>query len=365
MIVGDLDGDNFDDVITLGHDEDPRNAADAMIRWGGTTTDLEGAPATTVHVAIEPNAKYHELLSGQLVTSTRNPNLRELLLFSGEDAVLPPDGLPSRHHYLTEVTFAGHAIEKQVSTPDFIRAANFGGYGGDEAFVFAARTTRRRAGRCTCSSAVMRCISITACPRMSRARGSQEIHIDGRGPDEKVQGVYTAPPDPGSGRSDLFVVSTAHAALTKADDYSLAPSIDIMDDSRYSRGRLSGTELWVASAPQSVKQVDVFGVQAMTFEHATVAVDRAPIDMALDDLDADGKVELVTIDELDHVIVYGAVDLGTGSTQPAVMAAANGGSVLAVGHFGGEGDAILVYSTLNPSQAAACYHFAGGALTSC
>ena len=135
-VVADLDGDGVDDIITLGHNGDPRTNSSMFLYFGQPGHRFD-APDLEQHLAIDdpgiPSPAWYEAIDA-FVFKSDGTMPDGVVVMSGEDPDLPPSGV--RHLFATFFpTSSAKALGVPVQQTNDLDAG-LGGYASDPQRAF-------------------------------------------------------------------------------------------------------------------------------------------------------------------------------------------------------------------------------------
>jgi len=354
VLVTDVDGDGFDDLVTWGHAGDPRVDSQVFVRWGGHVP-LNPDPDQVVTIPAKVSRPYHETVV------VMQPTLIAHVLFALScDGNGPGDPQPSRICQLWRLPITGRTFGDPVGLlQDDFNASGFGGYTRNPAPVFVAEYEKTLGD-----------------PRMIVGDHDRllegplggtiaDVMFTAPMPFEKPMDIISVPPPAGMMQEELLFVTSAHAGIVASPPIDAGSGValfDMGDPMTVVTRDIGGP--WVVAAPANSTDL-TFLHEFNTFELARteVRVPMPPQQLALGNI---GGVSLVDIDPT-GLSVYENLDGGTGTfAAVAGPIETESETVLAVGHFDtSSNDSIMVYDGTEQSHAPRCFHVVSGALSGC
>jgi hypothetical protein len=353
VLVADIDADGFDDVVTWGHDGDPRVDSQVFVRWGGALP-LSADANVTLAIPATVARPFHETVTVMYAVGVR------ALFALACDGNGPDDPPSNRICQLWKLPITGRTFGDPVSlfTSQF-NASGFGGFTRSPAPVFVAQYQK--------SVADPRMLVGDHDRLLDGPLGGDITDVEYTAPmaSEKPQDVVSALPPPGVNQEKLLVITSVHAGLFDGPPIDAGSGVELFDtgDPATVSSRDIG-DTWAAVIPQNSMTMTFLQVSG-TFQLARFAVmlPRPPQQFSLANI---GGVSLVDIDPT-GLSVYENLDSGAGT-----FAATDGPieteseTVLAVGKFDSSGsDSIMIFDATDRTHAPKCFHLVATSLEGC
>ena len=354
-LVTDVDGDGFDDVVTWGHDGDPRVDSQVFVRWGGQVP-LSADANVTVSIPAQIHARFHETV---VVMQPTLLAMRSLFALSC-DGNAPQDPPSNRICQLWKLPISGRMIgDPQPLFTQQFDTYGFGGFTTTPAPVFVAEYEK--------TAGDPRMIVGDHDRLLEGPLGGDisDVQYTAPTPSEKLMDIVSAPPVGGQTQEELLYVTSAHAGIIPE------PPIDAS----------TGKPLFDSGDPAQVKWRDIGGVQGvvapansttLTWMHVFNGTELQLVDIHVPmppqqlAIAAIGGYSLVHIDPT-GLLVDENLDTGTGTfAATAGPIETESETVLAVGKFDSSGsDIIMIFDATDKSHAPKCFHVVSGALGAC
>ena len=366
-LVGDFDGDGCDDVLTLGHDGDPRVDAYVFVDWGCGTDSTETKLAYSETVVQAP--AWYEAIDAFAYHPPGDSQPTTLVVTTGQDQVLPNPNGSTRAIAAASFTVTGHDLVFAGRT-DVADTGGTGGYAADipNTFVFE------------------RDIDVTGDAEIIYGDQSRQLwnqltplrttDIDATGllgTNESFQGFVVVPYDLDATEPILAVTSVNARVLTsngmgalalKGTPQALASASSSDFSSRIVRDRRVGGQLWIGvletydNRKASLVHYDLNGTLTETDivgPDGDGIAELAIIDTGATNSMGSTRIDLFAIED-GHTELYSDVT-GTPSTTMGMYFDTDF-DLIAEGHFNGatNPDVVYIYNTSNPTQPHMCFN---------
>lgn len=375
LVVGDVDGDGYDDIVTFGNEGAPGTNPTVFVYFGGET--LENPDVRLDLWIDDPSApfagEWFEVLAVSLYTAPDGSE-RGLGVLTAQDA-----GDGTRLVYLSYVQAKHRGFAARVRNGP--RFSGIGGFADRPAPIFVAvrdplhvPPLREYAGGddgpFVCGGPLE---PTTPCSQDGLWDVSQY-----EGVRHYMQHVFVLPPAPGAQSEDLLLLTTARAYRIGSDGPMYAPTGSgallpgNVDANRIARGGRVGDHFYAIAddslAIGTLPLVDVPPGGDPIAYSLTSNSGLRPTEIAIGDADGNATVDVVTL-EGQAIAIYRDLALDPTGSQYTLIApriSLDNYDLLAIGNFHGDARReIYAFDSSDPTQPPRCFRLTGATLAAC